>query len=355
MTDATDIVSFNIENGEILQPGATVQVVSRRPIERRFAQGAVSLRRAGCPVGPVAVRVTGRGKVLEISTAEFVPGVYRLAVTELLGTKGERLADDLVIEFSIVPIAGKLPANLRIEHAVRLVVGDLDVERLAPGDTSDHGHLDVVKAVDRETGEPLELAFDQDGSKVDVADVLAGVQKRRSSKFGRIHETLWTQLEGAKDGQKIDVVIWPRLDLPPAPYDKSPDRRADEAPDGERKVADLVGRARGELQAVLKASGVSIQRGDDSDPFLRATATVTQIRELARSDVVGVLLFDDTSEVPDLGDSIAVARSDRAHSAGFDGTGIRVAVWETGPSVTKNLTLLRIASRPRHRQAITRG
>ena len=50
-----------------------------------------------------------------------------------------------------------------------------------------------------------------------------------------------------------------------------------------------------------------------------------------------VVLLDDRTAITDLADSIAVAHSNTAHSAGFDGTGIRVAVWEDGPSVTTNL------------------
>jgi Subtilase family len=72
-------------------------------------------------------------------------------------------------------------------------------------------------------------------------------------------------------------------------------------------------------------------------PSLRAVATVQQIRALAEDPAVGAILFDDTTAINDLGNSISVARSDRAHQAGFDGTGVRVAVWEDGPSVTTNL------------------
>jgi hypothetical protein len=334
------LVTANIEAGEILQAGSVIELRAEGAIDRRWAQGAVRLIRGGTSQ-PVTVQLAARGRVLRVPTRQLSPGAYELVISELLGTKGERLLDRLVVPFSIVPISGKVPPELRVEHAVRLVVGELDVQRLAPGQRSKTGHVDVIKAVGRTDGKAVELAFDAAGSMVDIDDLLAAVSRHRFEKFGRIHETLWTRIEGASVDVSVDVVIWPRLNLPPAPYDKPSDRRSEEAPKGEREVIEATQRAREKLRAVLKRSGLAMNRADGPDadgaPFIRATATVGQIRDLARNDVVGAILFDDTTEIPDLGNSIAVARSDRAHTAGFDGTGIRVAVWETGPSVTTNL------------------
>jgi hypothetical protein len=87
----------------------------------------------------------------------------------------------------------------------------------------------------------------------------------------------------------------------------------------------------------MKVEQVRERQADEGIPVVRASASAAQIRRLAENKAVGVVLFDDRTAINDLGDSIAVARSDRAHQAGFDGTGIRVAVWEDGPSVTTNL------------------
>jgi hypothetical protein len=339
MNKTAESLTISVSPGEILQPGETIEIRSTTAIARRFAQSAVRLTRRGAAV-PITVRVGARGRLLSVSTADLEPGPYELDIRELLGSRGERLVDRRAIPFAIVPISGDLPAGSRVEHAVRIVVGDLAVERLAPGGRSDRGHVDVVKAVDRDSGEAKELAFDQDGSKVDVGELLEGVAKRRWEKFGRVHEDLWARIDRLGDRDRIDVVIWPRIDLPPAPFEKPSDGRLHEVPPEERKLVDRVRRWKGELSAALERSGVELRRSegdDDADPFLRASATAGQIRELARSGAVGVILYDDPSEILDLGDSIAVARSNLAHAAGFDGTGIRVAVWESGPSDTTNL------------------
>ena len=65
--------------------------------------------------------------------------------------------------------------------------------------------------------------------------------------------------------------------------------------------------------------------------MVEAEVSVGQLRELARSDAVGAVFLKKEEAIEDLGTSISIARSDRAHALGFDGTGIDVAVWENGP------------------------
>jgi hypothetical protein len=327
----------NIVAGEVLQPGATIELALDRPVDPRSAQGAV--RMSPGRLKPLNVQVHKRGRLVAVEVGELPAGTYELVVDELLDTKGQRVVDRQAIPFTISPITAAIPSHLRVEHAVRLVIGDLGVERLSYGEEGSGQHVDVVKAVDRSTGEATELAFDHRGEKVDIRDLLAGVATRRAQKFGRIDETLWRRLEDADDSEMIAVLIWPPISLPPAPYEKPTDKRSLEPPDDERRIGDLVARATDALRIAMREVQIEINDGQASvdTPFLRATATAAQIRELARNEAVGVVHFDDPSEIPDLGDSIAVARSDLAHNAGFDGTGVRVAVWETGPSVTTNL------------------
>jgi hypothetical protein len=337
----TELVTVNVAPGEIVQPGFVIELSAARPVDPRSAQSAVRLVQGNSPV-LISVELVGRGRVLRIPTKELSSGAYKLVISELLDAKGERLVSRLAVPFSVVPISAEIPADLRVEHAVRLVIGEFAVERLAPGERSNAGHVDVVKAVGREKSEAVELAFDERGSRVDIAELLKGVSQRRYEKFGRVHETLWARIEAAKDEEPLDIVVWARLNLPPAPYDKPSDRRLEKAPEGEREVAEVAQRLTDELRSVLRRSRIELKperaNKDTAEPFVRATATAAQIRELAQNQTVGVILFDDQTEILDLGDSIAAARSDQAHAAGFDGTGVRVAVWETGPSVTTNLT-----------------
>jgi hypothetical protein len=332
-------VSFNIAAGEVLQPEPTIEVNAARPIDARSAQAAIRLTRGFASVKST-VELRKGGRVAVVRTEPLEAGAYVLTVSELLDRKGGRLTGHVDVPFSVVPIAGELPAGHRAEHAVRLEIGELHVTRLAPGERSDTGWIDIVKAVDG-TGEPVDLAFDERGERVDAEKLLANVSKRRAKRYGKVHETLWERLESARDNERIDVVVWPRLEVEAAPYEKPNDRRLESAPEEEVALARKVERATRGLMTSLERSGVKLpskrDMRDDGVPAVHVSATPDQIRKLARSSSVGAVLLDDRTAITDLGDSIAVAHSDSAHSAGFDGTGIRVAVWEDGPSVTTNL------------------
>jgi hypothetical protein len=331
--------SVNITADEVIAPGSTIELAFAAPVEEKSAQGAIRVTCGGEPRS-ARIEVAKRGRLVRVTVGETVLGACRLVIAELLGAKGERLVDADGLPFSVAPLPAQLPEGLRVEHAVRLLIGDLNVERVALGEAPP-GHVDLVKAVHRTTGRPAELGFDERGKRVDVAGQLEQLAARRGAKYGRIHETLYERLEQARGNERIPIVVWPRLELPPAPYSKATERRTLEAPAAEQKVLEALRQQASRLRAALKRSEVELvrdQHADSAVPYARATATVEQIRSLAESKNVGVILFDDTSVLTDLANSIAVARSDRAHLAGFDGTGIRVAVWEDGPSVTTNLT-----------------
>jgi hypothetical protein len=333
-------VTASITADEVIAPGTAIELTFSAEVDPRSAQGAIRLeRRFDQPIARIAL--SKRNRVATVTFDQAGVGPCNLIVSELLSAKGERLVDYYRLPFSIVPIAGKVPAELRIEHTVRVSVEELRVVRLAPGTPSRAGFIDVIKAVDRTKGTPIELAFDHTGNRVDFDAVLAELAKRRAAKFGRVHETLFQKLETAKDGDKIPILVWPRIEMPAAPYAKPADRRIDEPPDGEQRVTATLRKAGDALRTAIQRVQLEIladAKPDDAVPFIRATASPAQIRTLAANKAVGIIFFDDTTAINDLGASIAVARSDRAHLAGFDGTGIRVAVWENGPSVTTNLS-----------------
>jgi hypothetical protein len=344
-------LQFSFTPGEIVAAGTTLEVRTDRPVEARSAQGAIGLRRAGRPLG-VLIRLAARKRVVQVPTDRLEPGAYELAVGEMLDGKGAPVAEPITVPFIIGALRGRIPAEYRVEQAVHLAVGELDLSRLTPGEASPDGtrYLEMVKAVHRETGERVELAFDDRGEPVDAASILDQVGKRRTEVFGRMHETLWQHLRTAKETDRVDVVVWPRLDHDLTDYDKPTDRRMEEPHPEARRSIDATDRSRATLeQALTRIGGKVVGRGtdrtadrrevpDDTVPAVHATLTVAQIRELAASDAVGAIFLDDRTAINDLGNSISVAHSDIAHNLGFDGTGVKVAVFEDGPSVTTNLT-----------------
>lgn len=335
-------ITFSFTPGEVITRGTLLELRSSRPVEPRSAQGATTLR---TPCGAVAadVRVGRRGLVVAVSTEALAPGSYELAVGELLDAKGGRLSEPFAVPFVVGALVGQVPAQLRVEHVVHLAVGELDVQRLVPGAMPQDSarYLELVKAVHREKGEPVSLAFDERGEQVDAAEILEQVQQRRFARFGRLHETLWAHLERTADDEVVDVVVWPQLEGDLTGYDKPTDRRLEEPPPQERELRAAARRSASAMARTLKRLGAELRDETTVDdvPAVHASLPAGRVRELAQSDAVGVVLLDDRTAITDLGNSIASARADRAHNLGFDGTGIRVAVFETGPSNTANLDL----------------
>jgi hypothetical protein len=360
-----DTIVVTVVPGEIITAGATLELQCERPVDPRSAQASVRVRQ-GDRVVRTTVAVAKRGRVIQVPTKDLAPGAHELVVDELLDTKGERLTDRLSIPFVVGAFAGDVPRDLRVEHAVHLSVGELDATRIDPGVRAADGerYLEIIKAVHRDKGEAVDLAFDESGNRVNAEEVLRDLDQRRAKRFGKLHETLWRHLENTRDDQPVDVVVWPRIETDVTGYEKPTDRRMTEPPAAEREQAEVAKRAMSSLARTLTRLGVDVKaartgRGDRADgadgadridddvPMVEITVPAKQVRELAKADAVGAVFLNDRTAITDLANSIAVARSDRAQNMGFDGTGVRVAVFEDGPSVTTNLSLAgRFTSRP---------
>lgn len=333
-------VRLSFTPGEIITAGAALELRTTSAVDPQSAQSSVRLRRDGRPA-PTTVTVAERGGTVQVSTDTLDPGMYELVVDELLDTSGRRLAEPHAVPFIVGALTGSVPRELRVEHVVHLSVAELGVTRLAPGQRPTDGgrYVEMVKAVHRETSEVADLAFDESGERVDGDLLLDEVTQRRIERFGAVHETLWHHIDKRGDDERVDVVVWPRLDDLTG-YDKPHDRPMDGPHPAEREATERARQATTALRRALADLGAELpEQPDDDVPMVHATLPVEQVRRLARSDAVGAVFLDDRTAITDLGNSIAVARSDRAQNLGFDGTGIRVAVFEDGPSDTKNLSL----------------
>src|SRR5690242_13122730 len=136
----------NVIADEIVAPGATVELTFGAAVDPQSAQGSIRVMHRREPIAArIAVSQNSRRGNVQIDAA--VIGACELVIAELLSATGEAIVDRYRLPFFVVPISGTVPRELRVEHAVRLFIGELRVHRLAPGETNAAGHLDVVKAV----------------------------------------------------------------------------------------------------------------------------------------------------------------------------------------------------------------
>ena len=335
--------------GEVLPAGTLLTIHGAANVDERSAQGAVHIVGRHGEQRAVVRTSPGEGQI-GVDTSELTTGDFMLVVDELIDEQGERFAP-LAVPFVIDRLRGKVSDELRVEHVVRLAIGELDVQRLGADDKAPTGTrwVEVVKAADRTSGAATEIAFDARGRRVDASDLFDDVAKRRLEKFGKLHETLYDHIESMKASDTVDVVLWPPIDRHLTGYDK-PAKGAIGEPLAAQREQDreLAERAKALADGVEQHGGKITRQPDEDVPTVHATLRIRDLRRMALIggvgidgvgiDELGIAFLDDTSEVLDLGNSISVSRTNLAHGMGFDGTGVNVAVFESGPSDTTNLT-----------------
>ena len=326
-------LSISIDADEVISPTTIIEVHAPRAINPKSAQDAIRI------VGrEVTIELAKRGRVARVTTSGELPtGRHRLVISELLDTKGQRLVELLERPFVVADLP-ELSGDMRIEHLTQVRVDELQLTRV-PVAKRDQRVARFIKAVDRKSGAPIELAFDEDGKSVDPAKLRAAPLQRRLERFGKLDEALARRMDGAKDSERVPVSIWARVKAPSRLRDKSPDEPSLERSVAEKALDREVKKATTKLVRDLEKLGVKKVRPFKSAPMVEAEVRVAKLRELASSDAIGAVFLRDHEGVADLGTSIAIARSDRVHTLGFDGTGIDVAVWEDGPDVVTNLDI----------------
>ena len=325
-------LQFSFCPGEIIKAGTPLVVQSSSPLSAKAAQGAISVRRS-CRSLKLIVQVDLKCSSIVVPTEGLDPGAYELVVGELRDTTGCLLGKDLHKPFTVGAFRGAVPSDLKVDHVVLLSIGETSTTRLYPGDNGKDGvgYLEVIKATHRKNLTTQELAFDENGTEVDGNKVLEEVQSRHFKKFGRLHESLHKHLSIRKDADNIDVFVYPQVNEDLFDYAKPNDRELKQCPEEQIARLDRFLHHNCKHVDLLKHLGAKHRRVPNTIVF-QAILSKAQILSLTHSNEIGSVHLNDSEAINDLSNSIAIARSDRVQGAGFDGKGVRVAVFEDGPS-----------------------
>ncbi len=333
-TDRPDVKAVSLVPNEIVLPQTRIRVDLRYPAAAERLREAVA-------VGDAAgrTRVTNKGRTLTWTPVEpLTPGIHVLTVSDIVGSSGKVTAAGGQIPFRVVNTTAPVSATIRIEHFVRLRIDGTNAVRLSPDVVPDKPYVDVFKGTHRKSGAPLELAYDHRGNQVDIDRLRSNLARRRARRFGKVHPTLAALIESKGGRGTLPVAVWLRTpdfvadqERPERPTKKAARRFEAEA---EELAAHTRDRA-----AALAELGIEVTRVSHTAPVVFASASVEGIEQLARRrDVVGVFLHD-VEGIDDLQDSIDVHRSASVISAGADGDGVKVAVWENHPTSTAELDI----------------
>ncbi len=254
------------------------------------------------------------------------------------------MSEPAEIPFLVVESAARLPARLRIESFTRVRADERGGITRYPLATRPRGaFVEFVKAVDRRTGKGVDLAFDQDGTALDPKEVLAEFHKRAAGRNGKVQSVLAERVREAKDGDRLRVDVWLSVDTPDTGADARPtddcgvDRAREQALDLRRHWQNA-GREFTEAlkEAKIEARTITV---DTLAPLVVLEVPASAVRQLAGHERVARVMLHEADGIDDLGDSIAIARSAAVHTSGDTGSGVRVAVWESGPTSNDDLVI----------------
>lgn len=331
-----DLVRVDIVRDEIFTARPTFTVDVPAEADPDFVARAVGVR--GVDGKVLATR--GKGRYRWSPTADVPPGRYTLVVEALVNKASRRVSEALEVPFSVVATLAKVPERVRMESFARVRLTAEGVERLATDSLPKGEYIDFVKAADRRSGEPVALAYDQSGKPVDGEARLLEHLKAQGAKLGKLHPALDAAVRAAKQGETLLVDVWLGLDEGEPNAADRPLQDCDVEEVGLR-AAEL---RQGMLEQARRVAGafgknVEVLRVDEAAPLVTIRVPASAVRGLANRDDVAGLFLHEVEGIEDLDDSIDVARSDVVHAAGETGSGVRVAVWEGGPTSTANLVI----------------
>ncbi|MFY9555706.1 MAG: S8 family serine peptidase [Blastocatellia bacterium] len=323
-------ITVNISAFEIIPRGATIVVESSTPIdERAFASGLRFNKTRAKP----AISEKGRRAVIVVDDS-FACGRNTLYLSDLYAPESRRIEVDLEVPFFIVDSQVKFPPDVKVESYSHVAVLDDRIRRASPGESATY---ELMKGSRRSDGKPWEAAYDKAGKEVDFNQVRAEVIKARLDRYGKLEPRLHERLAAGETGP-LSVALWLRGDVPVKV--KSDRREAAKIPTAEaaarKTFFDLAYRFTEQHKLESFARNVRV---DQAAPVIFAELDRQTIRRLADAPEVSMIFLYEKEGIEDLGDSIAIAQSDDAHALGYTGSGVKVAVYESGPDDTTNLRI----------------
>jgi subtilisin family serine protease len=345
---------------EVLAGAKVLTIHADVPVDERSAASNVRVFDRQEALVRGEVKVLDEGRRLEWKPADpLAPGSYRLKVEELSTPDGKRIEDALDVPFAVVASSTPMPANMAV-HALRPVapIDDQLLTRRATGRTAGEA-ITLMKGFERETGEPMELAVDREGRRIDLNALRRKAAKAHLDKHGKVTPALARSMAGpvrgragggrtggGGEGDRLSVAVWLATeDDQDAAREKpmfaergredargGPELKAERSEPVARTVARFT-EAAGDVFGSVRA------RADRLAPVVYADLTPDQIEKLARRDDVAAIFPYDPRGFDDLGNSIAIAEAAVPIGAGVTGDGVRVAVWEQGPDQTGELDI----------------
>jgi hypothetical protein len=329
-------IHASISAFEILPRGSEIILESRLPIDKLALASGLRLDKVRAKL---VIDDQGRRVVLKIDDS-FPTGRNTLYVADLYTPRNQRIDANLEVPFFVIDSKAPLPKDVKVESYSRVLIREDSIRRAPPGEGATY---ELMKGTQGTTGKPWEAAYDRAGKPVDFNQVRAAVKKARLDRYGRLQPILHERV-AAGGTEPLSVAIWLRggFLVKRAKNERRETRKETAEEAGARQA--LVDQARRFVEQYGLEAVARNLRIDQAAPVVFAELDRQTIRRLADAQEVSMVFLYEREGFEDLSDSIAIAQSDEAHTLGYTGSGVKVAVYENGPDDT---TDLRIAARYR--------
>ena len=323
-------VSINIEAFEIVPRGTKIMIESSTPLDDRAI--SAGLRLDNTRRKP---EISERGTRVVIPVDEsFRSGRNTLYLSGLYTPQNEELDVDLEIPFFVVDSQVQFPKDVKVESYSRVTVEGDRIRRTAPGERPTY---ELMKGTHRSEGKRWEGAFDKAGNQVDFNQIRAGVLKARLERYGKVEPRLHRRISSGTSGP-LSVAVYLREKAPAKAKSERQETRRRPAAEEEARKANQERTSRF-MQTYKLAELGKNARMDQAAPVVYAELDPESIRRLAELQEVSMIFLYEPKGIDDLGNSIGIAQSDNAHALGYNGSNVKVAVYEQGPDDTSNLTI----------------
>lgn len=197
------------------------------------------------------------------------------------------------------------------------------------------GRFKLFKVLNTKTGESQRLALDASNALVDYGQLLRKDLALHYRKYGSMQVALYRLVE-QEGKRKIPVLI--RFNVPEKRIDKStlpPGRELEAVAQKAPSLAVQLERRAAEMfRATLSEFKLAVPRQiAQSGPFVSARLSTDAIRKLSRDPRVGFIGLHAEQEIldyPTIPESLPATRTNTVHSFGTKGSGVKIAVLESG-------------------------
>lgn len=329
-------VLVELTRDEILTTNSSIDILTSPDADTESVMRSIGVKGVDGKVSPTR----RRGGFVWQAINGLPPGKHVLTIEPIVDRKSRKLNESIVIPFTVISTRAKVDNNVMIGSFVRLKLIEDGVERLSNEEIGDEKYIEFYKGIDRKKLAPIAFEFDQNGKKVDGEKLLASHRSKLNSKFGKLHPSLYALVKSEKPPKSVLVDIWYELEEREAlPSDRSFSECDQESiskrdQESREELAERTKKFASSLKGRLKVVKV-----DELAPLITVQIETAQLPELASNKEIAGILLHETDAIDDLEDSIAIAGSDIVHAGGEDGSGVKVAVWEGGPTSNSDLVI----------------